>query len=61
MFVAGFTEDEVAETIRTYNSHLARIEVITYKDLLDGAARALAWTAELVQSESEDAAEEEAF
>src|ERR1700687_5948904 len=44
-FATGFTEDEVAETIRTYNSHLSRIEVITYKDLLDGAERALAWTA----------------
>jgi hypothetical protein len=47
-FLTDFTEEEVAETIRTYNSHLSRIEVITYKDLLDGAARALS----LMESES---------
>ena len=44
-FVSGFTEEQVSETIRTYNSHLSRIEVITYKDLLDGAERAIAWAA----------------
>ncbi|MFH8596357.1 Shedu anti-phage system protein SduA domain-containing protein [Streptomyces rimosus] len=34
--------DEVAQTLRTYNSHKARIEVITYETLLDSAARMLA-------------------
>ncbi|MFI7609526.1 hypothetical protein ACIBTV_31040 [Micromonospora sp. NPDC049366] len=29
------------EVLRTYSSHLARIEVITYKQLLDGASNAL--------------------
>lgn len=33
---------EVAETLRTYNTHTARIEVITYETLLDSAARMLA-------------------
>jgi hypothetical protein len=44
-FVEDINEVEVAETFRTYNSHLARIEVITYKDLLDGATNALAISA----------------
>ncbi len=52
MFASEFTEDEISETIRTYNSHLARIEVITYKDLVDGASHALAWNVELDQSTS---------
>jgi hypothetical protein len=34
-------EAVIGEALRTYNSHLARIEVITYKQLLDGAERAL--------------------
>jgi hypothetical protein len=33
--------DDVNCTLRTYNSHLARVEVITYKDLIDGAQRSL--------------------
>ncbi|GLX94677.1 Shedu anti-phage system protein SduA domain-containing protein [Herbidospora sp. NBRC 101105] len=36
-----YTESQVNETLRVYNSHLARIEVITYKQLLDAAERAL--------------------
>ncbi|GAA1880854.1 hypothetical protein GCM10009687_56340 [Asanoa iriomotensis] len=41
-YVKGeITAADVAETIRTYNSHLARIQVMTYKDLLDGAERSL--------------------
>jgi hypothetical protein len=32
----------VSETIRTYNSHITRIEVITYADLIAGARQALA-------------------
>lgn len=31
----------ICEALRTYNAHLSRVEVITYKELLDGAARAL--------------------
>lgn len=37
----GRTPQEVSETLRTYNSHLARVEVITYADLVDGAKAAL--------------------
>ena len=36
-----FGEAVIGEALRTYNSHLARIEVITYKQLLDGAELAL--------------------
>ena len=40
-FVEGFSPEEVHETIRTYNSHLSRIEVITYDELSAGARRSL--------------------
>ncbi|GAA3799547.1 hypothetical protein GCM10022403_037000 [Streptomyces coacervatus] len=33
---------EIAETLRTYNTHAARIEVITYETLLESAERMLA-------------------
>ncbi|MFJ3404523.1 Shedu anti-phage system protein SduA domain-containing protein [Promicromonospora sp. NPDC090134] len=39
---ANYSSDEVADTLRTYNSHLARLEVITYEMLLDSATRMLA-------------------
>lgn len=42
----GITSDDVTETIRTYNSHLARVEVLTYADLVDGAERSLALAAD---------------
>ncbi|MFJ5937161.1 Shedu anti-phage system protein SduA domain-containing protein [Streptomyces sp. NPDC093071] len=38
----GITSQEIAETLRTYNTHTARIEVITYETLLESAARMLA-------------------
>ncbi|MEW1902107.1 Shedu anti-phage system protein SduA domain-containing protein [Streptomyces sp. NPDC086147] len=38
----GITSREIAETPRTYNTHAARIEVITYETLLESAARTLA-------------------
>ncbi|MGK5557105.1 Shedu anti-phage system protein SduA domain-containing protein [Actinomadura kijaniata] len=38
----GVSANEAAETLRTYNSHSARIEVITYETLLDSASRMLA-------------------
>lgn len=42
-YVTGnITPQEIAETLRTYNTHSARIEVITYETLLDSAARMLA-------------------
>ncbi|MBU8550885.1 DUF4263 domain-containing protein [Streptomyces sp. Babs14] len=42
-YVTGdVTSQEIAETLRTYNTHQARIEVITYEALLDSASRMLA-------------------
>ncbi|MGP3912194.1 Shedu anti-phage system protein SduA domain-containing protein [Nonomuraea sp. 10N515B] len=40
-FQDKFSEVQVNETLRVYNSHLSRIEVITYKQLLDAAKRVL--------------------
>jgi hypothetical protein len=37
----GVPDQAVREVLRTYNSHLAGIEVVTYQDLLEGARRAL--------------------
>ncbi|MDQ2873943.1 MAG: DUF4263 domain-containing protein [Actinomycetota bacterium] len=36
-------ERVVQQTIRSYNAHLSRVEVITYRDLADTAERALAF------------------
>lgn len=42
-YVSGdATAQEIAETLRTYNAHQSRIEVITYETLLDSASRMLA-------------------
>jgi hypothetical protein len=40
-FVTDYTPEEIHETLRTYNSHLSRIEVITYDELISGARRSL--------------------
>jgi hypothetical protein len=32
---------QVVQTIRSYNAHLSRIQVVTYSELLDSAERAL--------------------
>ncbi|GAA4064864.1 Shedu anti-phage system protein SduA domain-containing protein [Actinomadura miaoliensis] len=37
----SITPQEVAETLRTYNTHTTRIDVITYETLLESAARML--------------------
>jgi hypothetical protein len=37
----GYTAKDVSEAFRMYNSHLARIEVLTYQELIDSANRAL--------------------
>ncbi|EIV91060.1 Shedu anti-phage system protein SduA domain-containing protein [Frankia sp. QA3] len=39
-------KEKVDQTLRTYNSHLSRIQVVTYLDLLDAAERALKFEAE---------------
>ncbi|MBB5933888.1 Shedu anti-phage system protein SduA domain-containing protein [Streptomyces zagrosensis] len=57
-YVRGsITPQEIAETVRTYNTHTARIEVITYETLLDSAARMLALSS---AGHSSDVAEEPA-
>ncbi|MEU2912459.1 Shedu anti-phage system protein SduA domain-containing protein [Streptomyces massasporeus] len=35
-------EDEVNEALRTFNARLTRVEVLTYKELVDNAERSLA-------------------
>ena len=41
MYDVSFEEQIVNETLRSYNGHLSRIDVMTYKQLLDSAARSL--------------------
>lgn len=43
--VAGVDARVVDQTLRSYNSHLSRVEVITYATLLDTAERALVFEA----------------
>ncbi|WP_433281826.1 Shedu anti-phage system protein SduA domain-containing protein [Micromonospora sp. CA-244673] len=38
---ATVSRTRIEQTIRSYNAHLSRIQVLTYADLLDGAERAL--------------------
>jgi hypothetical protein len=42
---AKLDEAQINETLRIYNSHLSRVEVITYKQLIDGAEQSLALSA----------------
>ncbi|GAA1415897.1 Shedu anti-phage system protein SduA domain-containing protein [Catellatospora coxensis] len=37
----GVPEVEINETLRTFNGHLNRVEVLTYKELVDNAERSL--------------------
>lgn len=41
MYDVGFTEKQVNEVLRIYNADRTRIEVLTYKQLIDGARRVL--------------------
>jgi hypothetical protein len=41
--VADFDQHQIDQTIRTYNAHLSRVEVVTYESLLAAAERALAF------------------
>lgn len=43
---SGITPQEIAETLRTYNAHLTRVEVITYETLLESAERVLTLSAD---------------
>ncbi|MEV6480280.1 Shedu anti-phage system protein SduA domain-containing protein [Streptomyces sp. NPDC051576] len=38
---SSVTREQIDQTIRTYNAHLSRIQVLTYADLIDSAERAL--------------------
>ncbi|GLW91507.1 hypothetical protein [Actinokineospora globicatena] len=40
-FQPDLTATEVHETLRVINSHLSRVEIITYQQLLDRAGRVL--------------------
>ncbi len=46
-----FTGEEITDALRTYNSHLSRIEIIHYAELIDSAARALALAGESDEAE----------
>ncbi|WP_147472681.1 Shedu immune nuclease family protein [Streptomyces triticirhizae] len=35
------SETEISDTFRRLNSHVNRVEVVTYKELIDNAARAM--------------------
>lgn len=48
-YVSEFDKSAINETIRIFNSHLSRIEVITYDDLIGGAQQALNVAAEQAQ------------
>ncbi|MEU5955820.1 Shedu anti-phage system protein SduA domain-containing protein [Streptomyces sp. NPDC047525] len=54
-YVTGnVTPQEIAETLRTYNTHAARIEVITYETLLESASRMLALSSARQDSDSDE-------
>ncbi|WP_167406351.1 Shedu anti-phage system protein SduA domain-containing protein [Amycolatopsis thailandensis] len=40
------SREQIEQTIRSYNAHLSRVQVITFADLVDSAERALAFEAE---------------
>lgn len=50
--VDGVTARQVEQTLRTYNSHLSRVEVMTWAMLPDAAERALNFEQETVDGES---------
>lgn len=50
---ASPTPGELADTLRTYNSHLSRIEVITYEELTQAAERFLQLGREQVREDDE--------
>jgi hypothetical protein len=55
--VRGFDAGDVEETLRTYNSFMSRIDVMTYDELLEGAERALSFDAGDKNDVFEDAPE----
>ncbi len=54
-YVTGdVTPQEIGETLRTYNAHTARIEVITYETLMESASRMLALSAAREVSDADE-------
>jgi hypothetical protein len=54
-YVTGsVTSREIAETLRTYNAHQTRLEVITYETLLNSASRMLALSSERQDAEPDE-------
>lgn len=53
--VSGLEARQVEQTIRTYNAHLSRVEVITWATLLDSAARALEFERQAATTAQENA------
>lgn len=41
MHCHSHSADQISEALRIYNSHLSRVEVITYEDLIQGAANSI--------------------
>jgi hypothetical protein len=54
LHVDGFNARQVEQTLRTYNSHLSRVEVLTWAMLLDAAERALEFEQETVAAAQEE-------
>jgi hypothetical protein len=52
--VSGVEEKIIDQTIRSYNSHLSRVEVVTYKNLFDAAGRALEFEEGVLESDSRE-------
>lgn len=51
---ASFGDEEIAATLRTYNSHHSRIEVMHYQDLIENAGRALALAEKPLEEQEQD-------
>ena len=49
-----FDERQILATLRNHSSHLGRVEVVTYKELLDSAERALAISDSLLSEGQQD-------
>lgn len=52
MHCPGYSRADVSDALRVYNSHLSRIEVVTYEDVIAGAERTLDLTEGSYQSDS---------
>lgn len=53
-FVTLFNDEEIADTLRIYNSHHSRIQVMHYQQLINNATRALALAEVPISDEVDD-------